>query len=206
MPRICVERRYEGGIARQLADEILLCTHYMDIHTCSAKALPSALPARSAASETIAAHLPVEYAVQDVAHNTLRRGTTLDWALENRIAGVGLECGQHDDPASVDNARDCIRAFVGGDDLGMPRHVLICTRSERVREGFEWVRDVAAFERVAEDEVIARDAVEGDLTCGEAGGGFIIMPTNLPVVGEEAWFTAIEVAKADSEEESGDEL
>lgn len=134
---------YEGSIVGPIAAEIKASTHYLDIHTCSALAPPCALPAGHDASEALAERLPVAFVVQDLAHGTNQKGTSMDWCLEHGVVGVGLECGQHTDPTSVASAAACIRAFVEAVS-GIPAGARAGAAAEAADEATEGKADGAA--------------------------------------------------------------
>lgn len=72
-----------------------------------------------------------------------------------------------------------------------------CNYAERVLNGFQWIREFPEFHFVAEDEPVFRDAERGVVSCPIEGGAYIVMPTSLPVIGEEAlfWASSKEVEK-----------
>ena len=71
-----------------------------------------------------------------------------------------------------------------------PPITMRCNHAERVSNGFQWIREFPEFHFVTEDEPVFRDAERGIVSCAIEGGAYIVMPTSLPVIGEEALFWA----------------
>lgn len=67
--------------------------------------------------------------------------------------------------------------------------VMICESAERVQHGFEWLNQFPEFSFVQEFTPVFRTTERGDVLAPE-GGAYIVMPTSVPVIGEEALFWA----------------
>jgi len=175
---------YELMRLRYIADAIQWCDYLIDIHSTSAETPPFALCTDNPRSEKYASTFPVEYVIKDLSQ--LVNGTTLECAKARSKIGVSVECGQHESPHSIEIAMDVIKKFVT--DVGEPSHnVVLCERSQMVKKGFHYVKQVKAFQKVEYKEVIAKDD-SGPISCPFTEGAIVIMPTSKPVIGEEAWF------------------
>ena len=134
--------------------------------------------------------------IKHLVHTTQGQATTVDWAINKQKVGICVECGQHDDPQTIENARNVIITLldiVCGCKIQLdfpPPVILESMENEPVRKGFKFVKPVIAFERVPYGEVIAVDDVVGEIKSKYTGGTYIVMPTKKPVFGEEAWFYA----------------
>lgn len=182
--------------AQQIARAIDRSDIYLDLHSCSAPAPAHALPMDTAESIHLASDMPVGFVVQHLAHTTQSQGTTIDYALRKGLRqAVCVECGQHDERETIDNAKACIQAVIDrarADVVSQPEHrpvILMSTESEPVREQFRFSRPIQAFDCVPYGEEIARD-IQGPILSPYKEGTYIVMPTHLPVVGEEAFFYA----------------
>ena len=189
---------YECERARVISHEINQCDVILDIHSCSATSPAHALPATSKESIELASLLPVGYVIKYLVHTTSGQATTIDWAHAKHKKGLCVECGQHDDRQTVENAKNIIKTLIGLEigtmvpsDLNHPAPVILeSDENVKVRKGFKFVRKVHAFDCVPFGEPIAVDDVEGEMCSKYEKGTYIVMPTKKPVLGEEAWFHA----------------
>ena len=199
--------QYELQRARVINESIRHADFVLDVHSCSADVGSFALPSSLDIAEEIAQQLPVKYVIQSLAHMTLEGGTTMDASLLYNIPGVCVECGKHDHPDIVARAsaiissclrhqcfdstkdKDCGAASTLFDD-SKPL-VMKCITAERVHEGFEWIHKFPEFHHVPFDTAVFRDAIRGEVRCPYSDGAHIVMPTEIPVQGEEALFWAI---------------
>ncbi|KIZ04402.1 hypothetical protein MNEG_3559 [Monoraphidium neglectum] len=159
----------------------------------------------------LALSLPVAYVVRD--YTGAGQGLAIEWAAAAAAAAGAavrascVECGSHQDPASVEVAEACLRAFAtaGGTRTGepgsgaaaAPRHV-VARSGVIVRAGFRWLwggsgsgsggggAPPPAFAHVAAGQVVAADDEAGDIACPCAGGALVFMPAGAPRVGEDA--------------------
>lgn len=198
------KQAYEAERARVVAQAIDRCDILLDLHSCSAKAPAHALPMDDFQSIELASHLPVAYVIKYLAHTTKGRATTLDWAQKKNKIGVCVECGQHSERETIENAKNCIKTFIALHcalehklDTFKPPVVLNSRENEPVRKGFRFTRRVRAFEKVPFGEVIATD-ITGDIVSKYPEGTYIVMPTRNPVLGEEAFFYA-EISRSSSD-------
>lgn len=212
---LCDEKAVKGGEyeiqrARVLYEAIRHSDAVLDIHSVSSDSDPFAIPASTDASEAIAPHLPVSYIVQSLAHSTAEGGTSMDCALMHDVPAVCVECGQHNHEDIVARAADVISAFLltqyGGEKprrcVELAKHsknalngsnrpiVMRCEGIEIVHEGFEWMKPFTEFEWIPYDSPVFKDKVRGVVTCPIEPGSYLVMPTKIPVVGEEALFWA----------------
>lgn len=141
--------------------------------------------------------MPVSYVIKHLAHTTPGKATTLDWAKRKGKIGFGVECGQHDEKETVENAKNCIRALIcliSKRDMrgfGFRQPVILnCYENETVRKGFKFIRNFSAFERVPYGVVIAVDEVVGPISSKFPDGTYLVMPTKKPIIGEEAFYYA----------------
>eukprot|EP00884_Botryococcus_braunii_P001819 jgi/Botrbrau1/11638/Bobra.0209s0028.1 len=185
---------YEHTLIGRLLMAIRDCDEFLDVHSTSATTPPFAFHMGSLEAASYAASFPVAYTLEDSSEGS--RGTGVAYAaLVGVQRAVVVECGQHDDPRSVEVAKGVIRRFltghrVGPDDLvgGRPPVPLRIEDGAYVRKGFRWAMPrVEAFQRVEHGQLIAVDEEEGELLCPFPEGALLVMPTQLPVVGEEAW-------------------
>jgi len=189
------KKSYEAERARVVASAINKCDVYLDLHSCSAHSPAHALPMNTMESVQIASRLPVGFVIRNLAHTTKGNATTLDYALSRgKKAAVCVECGQHAERQTIDNAKACIRTLVEiyrgqTPHLAQPPVILMSTENEPVRQQFKFTRPVDAFDLVPCGEEIARD-ITGPIHSKYEGGTYIVMPTRNPVLGEEAFFYA----------------
>lgn len=189
---------YESERARVIAREINECDILLDLHSCSANSPAHALPAHTPESIKLASLLPVGYVIKYLVHTTSGQATTIDWACSKNKTSLCVECGQHDDRQTVENAKNVIRTIIGlqagniveSDLTHTPPVILNSKENEKVRKGFKFVKNVEAFEHVPFGEMIATDDVVGEMYSKYETGTYIVMPTKKPVFGEEAWFYA----------------
>jgi succinylglutamate desuccinylase len=192
---------YELQRARILAESIRESDVLLDVHSCSSDSPPFALPSSTDVSEELAASLPVQYVVESLVHQTAGGGTTLDWALACDIPGVCVECGRHDHPDAVARAVAAISSFLLLEAGKLSRQdyhtksptIMRCQGVEIVHEHFEWVREFTEFEFIPNGEAVFRDDVRGLTCCNIPGGAYLVMPNQLPVLGEEALFWGVPV-------------
>jgi len=133
-----------------------------------------------------------------------------------KTAAVTVECGEHSDDSSVDIAALAIEAALawrGEEDArsssrSLHSRILVVRRGEVVREGFRWrwqeeegeddggggggaeaerQPPPEAFKRFAPGQLVASDAVKGELRCDVEGGALIVLPAANPVLGEDAF-------------------
>lgn len=64
--------------------------------------------------------------------------------------------------------------------------VMRCEGIEIVREGFEWMKPFQEFEWIPYGVAVFKDSVRGEVTCPVKPGSYLVMPTKIPIVGEEA--------------------
>ena len=112
-------------------------------------------------------------------------------------AAVSVECGQHAMFSSIVAAERVIKATIntqvamseaaesGAGDPHESKVFLECIDAHKVGAGFRWRAPVRPFQLVQADEVIAHED-DGDVLPSETG--LLVMPTQQPVVGEEAFF------------------
>ena len=140
--------------------------------------------------------LPVGYVVKELVHTTQGKATTIDWAVKHNKMGICVECGQHDERQTVENAKLSIKRMIelmAGLEPSFeitPPIILNCFENEPVRKGFKFMKEVKAFEFIDHGEIIARDDVVGNIVSKYKTGTYIVMPTKKPVLGEEAFFYA----------------
>jgi hypothetical protein len=202
---------YELQRARIINESIRHSDFLLDIHSCSADVGSFALPTSLDLSEAFAKQMPVDYVVQSLAHMTFEGGTSLDAALLYGVPGACVECGKHDHPNVVARASAVISACLrqqycceqeamNDDDEDCkvapppgtkPPIVMKCVTAERVHSGFEWIQKFPEFHHVPFKTPIFRDDVRGEVTCPYVEGARIVMPTEMPVEGEEALFWAV---------------
>jgi len=179
-----IKRPYELSRMEYICKAIRWCDYLLDLHSTSADTPPFALFSDNILSERYATTFPVEYVIKDLSKCVL--GTTLGFAKLLSKIGISVECGQHENPDSVEIALQIIKKYVT--DIGEPSHnVLSCGKCQLVNKGFHYMKKIEAFQRVQYNEVLANDD-NGAITCPFPQGAIIIMPTEYPIIGEEAWF------------------
>ena len=185
---------YESERARVVAHEINKCDVLLDLHSCSAKSPAHALPASTKESIELASLLPVGYVIKKLVHTTSGQATTIDWAHKKHKIGLCVECGQHDERQTIENAKNVIKTTIElqtgrllpKDITHPPPVILESYENETVRKGFQFVRKVKAFEKVPFGEVIAVDDIVGEIKSKYESGTYIVMPTRKPVFGEDS--------------------
>jgi hypothetical protein len=184
-----LKEHYEVTRVQVLADEIADCDEYIDIHSTSARSYPFALPALDSDSEMFARTFAVDFVIEQLVKSV--KGTSIGWAHALNKKAVCFECGQHEDPNTIEIARKLIVRFVTEILDGTAGAVLTCRANETIRKGFRWDRKAGppkAFEKVQPNELLAYDDEVGEIRCNNPRGSYIIMPTANPILGEEAWF------------------
>lgn len=207
LPHLFEKGGYETYRARNICQAISDCDVFLDIHSTSAETPSMALPAENPRSTQFASTFPVDYVITSLIAAVETRGTTVDWAYFHKKLSLSVECGKHDNAASVVSAKACIKHFIAENRKDKLVHthtyprILKCVKSEKVREGFKYLREIKAFDFVKHGDIIAKDSEVGDIKC-EADpahkGAYVVMPTRIPYVGEEAFYWGIPTALADS--------
>lgn len=170
--------------AAKVAAVISGATMFVDIHSTSAAAAAFAFHAPSQAAQDWAATFAVGFTIED----TSLIGTTFDWAARQGIDRAALvECGQHKARTSVDIAKRAILRIVTGQAAEMQPVRLRNAGSVMVCHGFRFSQKTPSFHHVAYQQLIAQDEEHGDIRCPQLSGAYIVMPTEEPVHGEEAW-------------------
>ena len=185
---------YTNQRVRIVQDAILRADCMLDIHSTSCDGPAHSLPASCKKSLELAAAMPVSYSIRELAHSTTQGGTTLDFCLENNVAGVAVECGQHKEPGAINTAIACIKAFLAFPDTPVISDItqLECLGSRVVKHGFEFSQDYKGFDGLQPGQLIARyDG--GEYRYQEDGPGRIIMPNSDPKYGEDAFYLAREL-------------
>ena len=189
----CYEERRAGELWALGMGE---CDAYLDLHSTSTDSPAMALPAEAECSVALAQVLPVGYVVRKLAHMTASGGTTLDLMLARRpsVPAVCIECGGHRQASSVLVARQAILAMAQGATVVRgadcpPPTVLSAVGIRRCGPAFAWLRSVSAFQTVPAGTPLYRDDEVGEfVTENEC---ILVMPTSLPVEGEEAYFETV---------------
>jgi len=177
---------YEYKRAKIVAEAIDRCDIYLDFHSTSADTPAYALPADNSSSIELALKMPVPYVVKGLVHTTDSQATTIDYANQKNKIAIVFECGKHDSPLAVDRAKKIIKSVLLNEKYEMAK-ILTSRDNHVVKKDFKFARQFSAFERVNYRELIAHD-FEGEVHCPYQEGAYIIMPTNDPIEGEEAWF------------------
>ena len=141
----------------------------------------------------------MSYVVESLAHLTAEGGTSMDAALIHNVPAVCVECGQHNHEDIVARAADVISTFLltqyegekadfGGRKADKERGpvVMRCEGIEVVQEGFEWCQSFKDFEWIPHGMPVFKDGIRGEVECPIDPGSYLVMPTKIPVVGEEA--------------------
>jgi hypothetical protein len=202
---LCDEKALENGDgyeiqrARIVYEAIRHSDSVLDIHSVSSDSEPFAIPASTEASEELAQRLPVSYVVESLAHLTAEGGTSMDAALIHNVPAVCVECGQHNHEDIVARAADVISTFLltqydndkaafGGRKIDKESQpvVMRCEGIEVVQEGFEWCQSFKEFEWIPHGMPVFKDDIRGEVECPIEPGSYLVMPTSLPVIGEEA--------------------
>lgn len=178
---------HECDRASLIADMITKSDVYLDLHSTSARTPSFALPADNRKSEKLAGKLPVDYVVKKLIHTTASRCTTIDWALKHGKTAIAVECGQHNDNSTKKIAMDVIRSVILDSKAIQKPVTLESTKNVIVGKEFRFARKFKAFSYVLHDDLVAFDD-SGEIRCPYPEGAYIIMPTAMPVEGEEAWF------------------
>jgi succinylglutamate desuccinylase len=177
---------YELSRLSEIVEAMKECDCFLDLHSTSAHTSPFAIVTPGETSEAIAKTFPVRF----ILHNVVKviSGTSIDYVDSLNKPAICVECGQHQDSATIQVAKETIRAFIcGASPMRIDKQVLFVDRAEILREGFRFCSEVKAFSRVEYNELVAKDNVIGELRCPYERGAFLIMPVANPVVGEEAW-------------------
>ncbi len=98
-----------------------------------------------------------------------------------------VECGKHTSATTKANAGKVIRSLILSEMPAGAPVVLTSTENVLVNPGFHFLRKVRCFEYVRNGNLIARDDVRG-IQCPYPEGAYVIMPTAVLIIGEEAWF------------------
>ena len=123
----------------------------------------------------------------------------MDYARNLGKTGVCVECGQHDDEASVVVAEHVILQFLFAHTSVSPSSklpparipkVIRCTEAVHVSKKFEFSKSYDAFSYISHDEHVYTDE-SGEQKCTHKAGAFLIMPSRNPVDGEEAFFWGV---------------
>ena len=114
-----------------------------------------------------------------------------------RRPAVSVECGQHDDPATIDAAFACAHRYLraagvleGDAPEGDPTFLEVVEIISRPSEGFKFTRAIRGLERLEAGEIFAADRVT-ELRVREAC--FVLMPNDAVPVGRDMVFLARDV-------------
>jgi len=209
LPHLFEVGGYETFRGRSIANAILDCDVYLDLHSTSAASPPLCLPAANPQSEELSKTFPVDYVIEELAHATEIRGTTIDWAYFHKKKAISIECGQHASSEAIGVAKRVIKHLVelsscSSPSLGMlsactplstPPKVMRCVGREKVRKGFKYKQNLKSLQLISSCEIVAEDET-GPLKGptypinqqGVVEGGFVVMPTAIPYEGEEAFY------------------
>ncbi|MEQ8460565.1 MAG: succinylglutamate desuccinylase/aspartoacylase family protein [Sandaracinaceae bacterium] len=118
---------------------------------------------------------------------------------------VSVECGQHDDPETVESAWGCALAFLRACDsldgeapAGEPKFLGVVEIISRPSEGFRFTRPLNGLERIEAGEVIAADRI-AELRVREAC--YVLMPNDGVPVGRDMVFLAREAMPSHPEQQ-----
>ena len=182
---------YERKRAILVENLIRNSDYTLDLHSTSSPSPSHAIPCDKICSEEISKSLPVDYVVKRVAHLTVEGGTTLDFARDNDRCAITVECGQHEDPQSVETAQRCIQQFLLCQSNCNPDIIVLeCDASVEVKEGFSFSREFSGFDFVDYQVEVATDE-NGSILTDYPNGAYIVMPNSNPKIGEEAFYWAI---------------
>jgi len=170
------KENYELNRVDDLIAEIRKCDLFLDLHTTSAPTVPFGIVSPRPESETIAKQFPIGFILHNV--KTVIHGTTLDYCDMLEKVGICVECGQHNDRASIEVAKKTIQCFVNGFSVDSPKEVLFVDRSEILRNGFRFSRSAKAFDRINYNELVACDNVVGEIRCPYKDGAFFFDNAN----------------------------
>eukprot|EP00931_Biecheleriopsis_adriatica_P069977 TRINITY_DN43787_c0_g1_i1.p1 TRINITY_DN43787_c0_g1~~TRINITY_DN43787_c0_g1_i1.p1 ORF type:complete len:327 (-),score=77.41 TRINITY_DN43787_c0_g1_i1:183-1121(-) len=198
--------KYEETLTPSLAAAIERSTWYLDIHSTSAPTACFCIPTNKE-SIRVSEVLPADYVLADILSSLA--GTTLHWAQRDlEKVAVCVECGQHAERSSVDHARQAVVHFLAEaagkrSNDRIPKHILSCKQKQDVRPGFCYPEGwtPSAFQHVEHGQLLAHDE-EGDIRCPFPGGAHLVMPTALPIVGEEAWWWGVKQDSISPNEEA----
>jgi len=180
-----VPTKYELSRLPILTKAIEWCDYLIDIHSTSAMTPPFVICPSDDKSELFAQTFPVEYMIKDLSK--IVQGTTLEWATRLSKIGACVECGFHFDLQSIMVARQVIERFVTDQVVTQAHNIVSCKKSQLIQKGFHFLKKVTAFQDVKFNEVLGEDD-NGPISCPFKDGATIIMPTENPIFGEEAWF------------------
>lgn len=184
----CAHFGYEERRAVEVASVISSATVFVDIHSTSARAKAFAFHASSEAAQAWASTFPVEFVVED----TSLIGTTFEWASRQGIERATLvECGQHDASTSVDIAKQTILRVITGRASDSNPIRLRNAGSVMVKPGFKFTQNTLAFKYATHLQLLAKDDETGNICCPFPDGAYVVMPTEQPVLGEEAWMWGV---------------
>jgi len=109
---------------------------------------------------------------------------------------LSVECGQHDDPATVEAAWSCTLRFLAACEVlegeapeGDPRFLEIVDIVSRPSESFRFVREIRGLERLQAGEILAADRI-AELRVREPC--YVLMPNDGVPVGRDMAFLARE--------------
>jgi hypothetical protein len=182
------EELYEAKRARLVARVAESSDQWLDVHSTSSPCVAYAIPTANPQSEELANKLDIGMVISKLAHHTVQGGTSCDWALRHNKACVCVESGLEGTREAIDSAKRVIMSFIVGHRLFGEKRRYVSMNRVRVGEGFRYMRRIQSFEHVAFGELLAVDDEVGEIRCPFEEGALVIMPTSMPVVGEEAWF------------------
>lgn len=177
--------QYELTRLPKIAKAIEWCDYLLDVHSTSANTAPFSICPDDPLSQGFACTFPVESVVKNLSNLVI--GTTIEWAHHLSKISTCVECGQHNDPLTLQVAVECVKRFVSDRIEHLAHSIVACKTSIRIRSGFHFLKPVSAFQNVQHREILAEDDL-GPIECPFQSGAVLVMPNQNPVFGEEAFF------------------
>ncbi|MDP2103963.1 MAG: succinylglutamate desuccinylase/aspartoacylase family protein [Candidatus Gracilibacteria bacterium] len=154
---------YEYTRAQELIEVLDTCDYLLDIHSSPTDGSPPFIICEDDAKD-IAEYLPFD--IRSYGFSTVEPGGTEGYMYTKGKIGIGVECGNHNDPAAILKARETALSFLGS--LGMvtdvsmkkyPQKVYRANYTYRTQtDDFKIARKFEDFETVKQGDILGYDS------------------------------------------------
>lgn len=184
---------YEYRRSREMMEAMAACDYCLDLHSSPTAGSPT-VAVCSEKAFSVVSKLPVE--IRCVGFESAMPGGTEEWATKNGIVAVGVECGQHEEPETFENARKIATAFLAQLDMveapvrEYPQRTMKLSRAYFTKTSeFRVVKTFSDFEPVKKGQLIGLDSGEEVFAKTD---GFVLFASDRDLAGVEGFLELTE--------------
>jgi succinylglutamate desuccinylase len=178
----------------------------LDIHSATSPTAPFAIVSRVPGSRDLAHQLGLPYITHGWEGPGLLGDRVLLQVLNLRSKpSIAVECGQHDDPSSVDRAHETVARFLAALDMLSPDQtpppreepsieLVLVDAIKKPSQGFEFEAPLVGLQRITEGVLVGADE-NLEIRCKRSC--FVIMPNASVDVGNDMLYLAHTIDSAD---------